>query len=157
MISFLARMRRAFLAGTVSLFILAVFNAFGLCEFSYIDSLLTGLRVANETASGLRVFYCLFFTLSPIIYFILLLISTAYIRKYGQSAVYQQGIPFVVTAVKCLGSDLTSPFRTTINVFAKYPAYYPDELKRGSRAISFLRLFWMIIWLIICVYGILWG
>ena len=151
--SFLARFRRLFFAGTLALIITLVVSIFTGGK-GYLDLWTYGLNLKS-----FENVFCLFLAVSPIVYILLAIISTAYIRKHGQSAAYQQTKPFISTFFQCVASEFASPFKCISGfftaVFNKYPSIYPEDLKKKSKAISIGRFIWMILILAFCVYGLI--
>ncbi len=96
---FLTVTRRVFLGGTLSLIVIFILYAIGNngWQFNY-----------SDTVGRL---YLAFAVVSPILGVVFWLISSAYIRKRGQAADYQQTLKFSTTMFKMLKSDLSSPFR----------------------------------------------
>lgn len=154
MLKFLSTIRRILLAGTISLILIFVLSL---------------LNVSVPTLNAPVIFstvYTSFALISPILGLIFWFVSTIYIRKYGQSAAYQQTLPFISTMLKMLVSDITSPFRLIGEQFAskkKLTEYYSqvtDEniakmLAAGSKALNREKLLRTIIRFIIYGAGII--
>jgi len=151
---FLALSRRLFLMGTISLVIIVI-----LVCLKYKGLVFKGSEMIGS-------YYALFAIASPVIWLLLWIVSAAYIRKFGQSAAYQQTIKFSKTLGIIIKDDITAPFRLIIEQFAsrkKLIKYYSqvvqDEiagpLADGSKAINFLKLQRMIIVYAFCIIGIL--
>lgn len=134
MTSFLARIRRAFLAGTISLVILLVRN----CKYS--EMLNFGMQLIKRSFVDLSIkdCYSLFFSLSPIIYILLAIISCIYIRSNGQFAAFNKQQHFVVTLLRCIGHDLASPLKAIRSISS-----------------SVFRFIWMMLWILICAFGLI--
>lgn len=150
---FLSVFRRIFLAGTVSLVLILVFF------YLHIN-----MPVLNVPAI-FGTYYTYFAMVSPVLGIVFWLISTIYIRKKGQSAAYQQQLPFGSTMAQMLKSDITSPFRLIAEQFAskkKLVAYYSQivdtevakMLADGSKALNREKLLRMIIRFAIYIIGI---
>ena len=138
MTRFLAVARRLFLGGVVSL-LLSIF-VLGIRGKTMLDG-----AMAHNSIAG---FFSIFFLVAPIIYLILVLISTAYIRKHGQfAAVHQQQSP-VTSFFRCLGSDLASPFKCIGNFFAAL--FNKNAMGRG---IMIRRFIGMVILILVCLVG----
>ena len=150
--AFLARSRRLFYAGTLSLVVTLVVG-FMAQRNGDLDLWAEGLSL-----NGFESYFCLFLVASPIIYFLLVLISSAYIRKKGQFAASHQSKPFVGTFLSCVWSDVLSPFRCIgglcTAVAGKYPEMYPQEMIAKSKFVSIRRFVWMILILVFCIYGL---
>ncbi len=151
---FVAVVRRIFLAGTISLVLIIV------------------LRLMNHPGKRfygsdiLGNYYLMFAIASPILGFIFSLISVVHIRRSGYSSSYQQTIPFFGTVGEMIKSDITSPFRLFVDQFAskkKMVEYYSNAMSTdmakmladGSKAISRLRFYYMIVRFIIYFFGIM--
>lgn len=151
--SFLARFRRLFYGGTIALIVTMVVSILTHGK-SYFDLWSDGLKV-NSFDSGFE----LFLALTPIIYLLLVAISTAFIRRKGQFAAYQQSKPFISTFFQCVGSDIASPFKCIAGFFAaifkRYPSFYPAEMAKKSKFVSIGRFIWMLIIIVFCIIGMM--
>lgn len=140
--------RRAMLIGVISLLV-SIFAMH--VEFADIISV-------AWPVNGLYSAILLFFLVSPLLYILLLVCSTAYIRKHGQSAAYQREKLFIVSCISCMISDITSPFRAVKNflmtMFGKAPDNYPDAYWRGSKRIYTFRLIEMLLFIALCFFGV---
>lgn len=132
MTRFLAIIRRIFGWGTVSL-ILGLF-LFGI-KFSF--------------ASSEKMFFTLFFILSPILFIVFTIISVAYIRKYGQFAEVHQEQASATSFFRCLGHDLWAPFKNIGGLFAGI-----FNKNAQGRGLLILRFFEMVAIQFICLVGI---
>ncbi len=151
---FLAFMRRLFLAGTISL-ILIIALSVAECSMSII--------FWNDIFGK---WFLLFSGISPIMSLVFLFISTAYIRKNGQFAAYQQTRKFSATLFQVVGSDVSSPFRKFVGMFQSkkkleetYSQIAQPEiaslLAEGSGSINRTRFLWVLLRTIIYCYGII--
>lgn len=98
----------------------------------------------------IQIFYSFFFTLSPIRFFVLTLISTAYLRKTGQIDAIHQDQFRVTSFFKCLAHDLAAPFKITggfIEALAD-----KDALERKKLIARFVG---MMAILVFCGFGML--
>ncbi len=113
---FLAIIRRIFLGGVVSL--LCCIFLLGIERNS-----LVGKAMSPNNFAGV---FSLFFVLSPLLYLLFVIISVAYIRKYGQFAVSHQAQSPIVSFFRCIGHDLVSPFVNLKNFF--YALFKKNEV-----------------------------
>ena len=152
MLKFLSVTRRILLAGTLSLFAILIMFIVGYPGLSYTGSKAIGTG------------YLFFALASPVLGLIFWLISTAYVRKKGQSAAYQQTVKFTNTMGQMFRSDITSPFSLIREQFVskkKLVEYYnqvaeteiAEMLADGSRAMNRLKLIRMIIRFAIYIIG----
>lgn len=148
MLRFLAITRRAMLIGILSL-IISIFAM-------HVD--ISDIIGVAWPINGLYSAILFFFLISPVLYILFLVISTAYIRKHGQSAAIQSEKPFVITMLACLGSDLTSPYRAVknliVSLFSKRPDLYPEEYWEGSKRIYLIRFLEMLLFFALCFFGV---
>ena len=151
MLKILSILRRILLAGVCSLIIIIILFVSGF----------KGLSFVNADVIG-SIYLC-FALASPIIGLFVWIISTLYIRKWGQSAAYQQTLSFRSTMIGMLTSDILSPFKLIKEQFStkkQLVDYYSqitqleiaDMLAEGSKAINRLKLVRMFIRFFI--YGI---
>lgn len=131
---FLAIVRRIFGWGTVFLFL-------GLFLFN--------ISLSSKQGS-LQAFYSGFFVLSPILYFILTIITVAYVRKFGQFADSHREHSPVVNFFQCLGHDLAAPFKNIGGLFGAL--FNKNAMGRG---ILIARFFEMVAIILFCGFGIL--
>lgn len=155
MLKLLATLRRIFLAGTVSLVIIFVL---------FVKEYSPGLEFPYSDVFGS--YYLLFAFFSPVLAIIFWLISSAYIRKKGQSAFYQSQKKFISTMGTVFISDITSPFRVIIQQFTskkKLREYYEQVaddgiagmLADGSKSLSRGKLLRLLIRFAIYAAGIM--
>ena len=150
--AFLARFRRLFYGGTISLILTLVTSIFTKGK-GYFDLWSDGIHVRNFDSA-----FELFLAVTPIIYFLLVVISSAYIRSKGQSAAFQRTKPFISTVLACIGSDVASPFKCIAGffgaMFKRFPSVYPQDMVRKSKFVSIRRFIWMIMIVAFCAYGL---
>ena len=154
MLKFLSVSRRILLAGIISLVLILL--------FSFLHVPVPALNVPALFGT----YYTYFALISPILGLIFWLISTFYIRKNGQSAAYQQQLPFGNTMMQILKSDLSSPFRLIADQFTskkKLIDYYGQiadtevakMLAAGSKALNREKLLRTIIRFAIYIIGVI--
>lgn len=140
MTAFLARSRRLFLAGFISLIII--------------------IALGENFAAGnsIQTFYYFYFGLSPIIYLVLTLLSALLIRHFGQFAAVHKQHNYFHTFFRAIGSDLVSPFKNLKGfitaLVGKYPEVMPDDMIKKSKGVSIRRFIWTIFVLALCAVGI---
>lgn len=141
MTAFLARTRRPFLAGIVSLIALIAM----------------GKDLTNQNT--IQTVYYYFFGLSPIIYPIYGIISAFLIRHFGQFKEVHKRHNFFYTFFKQLGSDIISPLKNVWNfftsLFGKPSNEIPVEIIHKSKSIFLRRLIWTVFVIMFCVIGVL--
>lgn len=151
--SFLARIRRLFYGGTVALVITMIVSYFTE-GMNYFDLWKNGFNLADFSN-----IFCLFLAITPLAYILFLILSSAFIRIWGQSAIYQQQKPFIYTFFLCVLSDIKSPFKCisgfVVALTNNFPSFYPAGLRWKSRIISTWRFIWMILIISFCVYGMM--
>ena len=145
----LAVLRRLFGGGLIAFAV-----AMALKVFSFNNVYWISVKEPNFTS-----IFSFFLLCAPVLYILFLIVSYAYIRKRGQFAAYQQTTSFGTTFMKCVGSDLASPFKCfwgfiSGTVFGKFPEVYPDDLKKKSRRISCRRFIWMILVIAFLAFGL---
>ena len=137
---FLAIVRRIFWGGTVSL-LLCLF----LCRVSFVSMIKMALSHGD-----IRWIFSVFFTLSPVLFLSFTIISTAYIRHYGQfAAIHREQSP-IVSFFRCWWHDLISPFKNVGN-------FVKALFNKGviGREIIIVRFIELVILIAVCVTGVL--
>ena len=134
----LAVLRRLFLGGTVSLL---------LCLFILgIDA--NAMFALAKQHNNLAGMFSIFFLAAPIAYVVFTLVSVVYIRKNGQFATVHQSQPWITTLFRCIGSDLASPFKCTLNFFGAL-----FSKKAVGREILVARFLGMLFLIFACLVG----
>lgn len=134
----LAVLRRLFLGGVVSLVI---------CYLKGYN--LSNMIVSAQNHNTFEGYFSLYFLMSPFIFAILTLISIFYIRARGQFSFYHQEQSFLVTSLRCIFHDFTSPFRNIMNLIGAI--FNHNALGRGIIVFRFIE---MVILVIACFGGI---
>lgn len=127
---FLTVIRRIALAGVVSLILLCIAGT-------------TIIDLFNKHSIA-----AIFFLVSPLAYLIFVLVSVAYVRKYGQFAETHREHSPVHTVFRCIGSDIASPFKCIGGFFGAL--FNKNAIGRG---VLILRFIGMVVIIFACLVG----
>ena len=132
--------RRIFLAGLASLIVLLFIANRDMNEL---------IQAAKELTS-LRNGFSLYFVVSPIVYLIMVIVSVIYIRKNGQFAAFQQTQAWITSFIRCIGSDLLSPFKLQVNFLTTRG----KKTASGSKSVFTRRFLLSWVLILLCAIGV---
>lgn len=138
MTRFLAIIRRIFWAGTISLILI----------LTLLDVNINQIMAFAIEHNSAQDYFSIFFLLSPPLFFLLTVISSAYIRHNGQFAAFHQTQSPVTTFFRCWGHDIIAPFKNIGNFFRAL--FGKNVIGRGILIFRFIE---MIILIFVCLVG----
>lgn len=138
MTRFLTIIRRIFWAGTISLILI----------LTLLDVNLNQIIAFAIEHNNIQDYFSIFFLMSPLLFVLFTVISSAYIRRNGQLAAFHQTQSPVTTFFRCWGHDIIAPFKNIGNFFR---ALFGKNII--GRGVLIFRFIGMIILIFVCLVG----